>query len=463
MKKILLIIGGLGFLFLLGFGCKKDFLDAKPSSAILQPTTLDDFQSLLENNNTTPLSPVLATMSADEYNFTSYATYQSTFTATEKNSFIWAKDIYAGASSVPDWNTPYTAVFYANSVLAGLDKIKNSETNISRYNFLKGWALFQRAFAYYELVDNFSPVYDANTAATDLGVPIKLNPSVDDLQPRASVQKTYHQILSDLAIATPLLGANIPIYNREQPSKVAAHSLLARIYLNMRKYDLAEKQADSSLQLYSKLIDYNTISLTSTDPFTKINDELIFYKSTSNSYSSTVTFLNSRITISPALLGLYGSNDLRLSLYFVKRPTGAIVSKRQYDGEGTVYPFTGLANDEIYLIKAECAARRNDLTTALTFLNSLLTKRYVTNMFTPIVGTTQTDVLNKVLLERQKELVWRNLRWDDIKRLNKEGANITLTRLLNGQTYSLSPNDPRYVFPIPDNEIQLSGIPQNIR
>lgn len=461
MKKILIITSAFGILILLSYGCKKEFLDAKPSSVILQPTTLEDFQGLLENVSSV-LSPALPTLSGDEYDYTSYATYQSTLTYTEKDAFIWSKDIYAGAASVPDWNTPYTAVFYANSVLTGLDKIKNGETDVSRWNYLRGWALFQRAFAYFELVDNFSPVYDATTANTDLGVPIKLNPSIDNIVPRASVQKTYDQILSDLNTATPLLVTNIPVSNREQPSKVAAHALLARIYLNMRKYDLAELQADSSLNLYNKLIDYNSVSTITNNPFTDTNDELIFFKSTV-SYSTNVTFVNSHITISPTLLGLYNSNDLRFQIYFLKKPTGAIVPKRNYDGGASVYPFTGLATDEVYLIKAECAARRNDISTAVTYLNNLLVKRYVMNTFVPIVASSQADAINKILLERQKELVWRNIRWDDIKRFNKEGANIKLTRLLNGQTYTLPPNDPRYVFPIPDNEIQLSGIPQNIR
>jgi len=461
MKINILFVLCLAILVVLSSGCKKDFLDAKPSSAILEPTTLDDFQGLLENISAFN-SPTLPTMSADEYDFTSYATYQSTQTATERNAYTWAKDIYAGAANVPDWDLPYTAIFYANNVLAGLDKIKNTENDISRFNYLKGWALFDRAFAYYELVDNFSPVYDANTAGTDMGVPIKLNPSVDNIEPRSSVQATYNQILSDLSQAIPLLVTNIPPNNREQPSKVAGHALLARIYLTMRKYDQAEVQADSTLQLYSTLIDYNTVSLTATIPFTRTNDELIFYKYATN-YGSAETFLNPYINIRSSLLNLYNSNDLRLSLYFVQKSTGAVVSKRQYDGATTLYPFTGLATDETYLIKAECAARRNDISTALTYLNSLLIKRYVTNSFTALTATDQTDALNKILLERQKELVWRNSRWDDIKRLNKEGANITLTRILNGQTYTLPPNDPRYVFPIPDNEIQLSGIPQNIR
>ncbi|SEM08104.1 hypothetical protein SAMN05216436_101351 [bacterium A37T11] len=55
----------------------------------------------------------------------------------------------------------------------------------------------------------------------------------------------------------------------------------------------------------------------------------------------------------------------------------------------------------------------------------------------------------------------RGLRWMDIKRLNKEGANITLTRNLNGQIYTLPPNDPRFALPIPEDVIDLSGMQQN--
>jgi len=55
----------------------------------------------------------------------------------------------------------------------------------------------------------------------------------------------------------------------------------------------------------------------------------------------------------------------------------------------------------------------------------------------------------------------RTLRYTDLKRLNKEGANITLTRFIKGQTYTLLPNDPRYALPIPDDVIQVSGMPQN--
>jgi len=52
----------------------------------------------------------------------------------------------------------------------------------------------------------------------------------------------------------------------------------------------------------------------------------------------------------------------------------------------------------------------------------------------------------------------------DLRRLNKDVRFAkTLTRAINGQTYTLSPNDPKYVMPIPIQEINTSGIAQNPR
>lgn len=57
----------------------------------------------------------------------------------------------------------------------------------------------------------------------------------------------------------------------------------------------------------------------------------------------------------------------------------------------------------------------------------------------------------------------RGLRWMDIKRLNKEDYKINLTRNVLGQAYILTPNDPRYALPIPEDIILSSGMPQNPR
>ena len=97
-------------------------------------------------------------------------------------------------------------------------------------------------------------------------------------------------------------------------------------------------------------------------------------------------------------------------------------------------------------------------------LNSLLVKRWANGTFTPYTAVDAADALNQILTERRKELLYRGLRWTDLRRLNKSPATaITLTRTVNGQIYTLPPNDPRYLYAIPDNVMtsNSSGMKQN--
>jgi hypothetical protein len=75
------------------------------------------------------------------------------------------------------------------------------------------------------------------------------------------------------------------------------------------------------------------------------------------------------------------------------------------------------------------------------------------------------EILAVIIQERRKELPFTgNLRWEDLRRLNQEPLYAkNLVRILNGESFSLSPRDKRYVFPIPENEIRTSGIQQNPR
>ncbi|HCL05345.1 MAG TPA: hypothetical protein DHW64_05015 [Chitinophagaceae bacterium] len=96
-------------------------------------------------------------------------------------------------------------------------------------------------------------------------------------------------------------------------------------------------------------------------------------------------------------------------------------------------------------------------------MNTLLQKRWRTGTFTPVTAANAADALNKIIAERRKELVWRGLRWQDLKRFNKQGANIRLQRILGTDNYLLEPGSNKYIFPIPQEEISLSGIIQNTR
>lgn len=464
MKNHKLII--FTFLLIIG-GCKKsEFLDKKPSTSLLVPRTLADFQAILDNADVMNYAGGLDQMGADDY-IVDNANYLSLSIATQRNSYIWAKDIYNGETSIPDWNIPYKQVFYANAVLDGL--AESNEATTSQGKYLKGWALFNRAFAFYNLAKVFCSSYDANSSATDLGIPLRLTASIDYKVQRSTLQQTFDQIINDLLIAETLLPSSRPSANLNRPSTIAVYALLARIYLDMRNYTQAESYAGKCLSQYNLLIDYITISRTSASPFSQNNDELIYNCTGYNWFAITGTLAFVKSRVSPELLSLYSPNDLRFVIYFNKLKDNTYTMKRGYYGPNGSEPFNGLATDEVFLIKSECLARRNEVTSAMDILNQLLIKRWDPSATVPakpfenISAADQQDALAKIITERRKELVWRALRWHDLKRLNKEGANIKLSRTVNGQVYTLPPNDKRYVFPIPDDEITLSGIQQNIR
>ncbi len=95
-------------------------------------------------------------------------------------------------------------------------------------------------------------------------------------------------------------------------------------------------------------------------------------------------------------------------------------------------------------------------------LNTLLQNRWRTGTFVPFTASNADDALMQILTERRKELVLRGIRWQDLRRLNKEDRfKITITRTIAGNTYSIEPNSYKYTFPIPDDVIQLSGMKQN--
>lgn len=461
MKTIKLLFVAITAAFLFQ-NCEKGFLDRKARTDLLIPNTLPELQQLLDNHNIMNATGSLSQLSADEYYYLSEALW-SAATVTERNAYIWAPDIFEGTEGIRDWDFPYTSIFYANNVLERLRTIEivNSKDS-AQHDLLKGWALFSRAYSTFDLLKNFAPAYREESAATDLGVPLRLTPGVDDILPRASVQECYRQILDDMAEAEQLLPLMFNPEKRYYPSKLAVHAFLARLYLYTREYELALSNAEKALAIYGELMDYNTINRTVNNPFPRTNAETIF--STTQvvvNYTTAQTPQNTRVAVDTTLIAMYHPDDLRLSLFFGRRPDSTYYKKQGYNEAN--YPFSGLATDELYLIKSECLARDGLLAEAATTLGQLLTKRYNTDKAPQIAEGSAEALLQLILQERRKELVWRGIRWMDLKRLNLEGFDIGLSRELNGKRFDLPPNDPRWVFPIPDEEITRSNIQQNKR
>lgn len=409
-------------------------------------------------NNTS----VLPQLSCDEYTIENEQAWAA-LSPMQRNAYVWAVDIYQGERGIGEWNYAYESVFYANNVIEGLKKMEISGDDQNEYNYILGQAYFTRAFSFYDLAKNFAPPFDADITEEVLGIPLKLTPNVDQNVGRASLGETYRQILEDLETSQRFLPDRITA-QRNRASKPAAYALAARIYLSMRKYDLSERYADSCLALYNTLIDYNQLSLTTDAPFTIDNEESIFFARYGLGHSVTQYTSTVAMSINRELYALYEPDDLRKQVFFfINARDSTIKTKRGYSGT-LRFPYAGLAIDEIMLIKAECAVRRGDIETSLSVINRLLLHRYRKDTFTPIATSSSEELLGLVLNERRKELIWRaGLRWDDIRRLNLEGAGIVLSRQIGTKEYKLEPKSSRFTFPIPDDEIALSGIQQNLR
>lgn len=433
--------------------CKKqnEWLDSKRQKADVVPKTLHDFQAILDNVDVMNFTYSIASAGIDNFYF-SFNSWQSK-DAVVRNPYIWASDI--NQASVLDWSSFYKIVMQSNVVLEGLDKIQISNSNTIEYRNIKGQALFFRAKAFFDLASIYAKPY-STTASTDLGIPLRTASDVNVKFNRATVQQTYEKIILDLKEAELLL----PVLssNQTRPSKTATEALLARLYLSMEDYVNAGKYANIALTNKSDLIDFNTLTgFPWPMPDYPNNSEIIFW---SRSASAIGPF--SGATVDANLFASYDVNDLRQKFYF--NLGGNIVFVGSYLGS-LGYLFSGIATNEIYLIRAECNARNGNVSAALTDLNILLLNRWVSGTYINITTTNSDEALQKILDERRKELPFtESLRWDDLRRLNKDPRfAITLTRNLNGQIYSLPPNDKRYVWPIPLDEIKLSGIPQNQR
>lgn len=449
MKTSILAIIALCF-----FSCNKAFLDIKPDKELVVPSTLDDMQAMLDYYDVmNAYMPSSGEISSDDY-YMLFDRWTSLTQPDQKNGYIWAKDIFEGNPSI-DWNNRYQQIFYANNVLEGLEKIKAPDDSVY-YNRVKGSALFYRAYAFYQLAQIFCAPYEKSGTNKGYGIPIRLTSDLNTSFNRSTIKETYDQILSDLNNAIPLLPKSDTYKTR--PVKTAAYALLARIYLTMQDYDKSLELSDSVITLSNaSLLDFNYINPSSSYPMTKYNNEVIF--------QSTLAFVSnlnaSRLIIDSTLYQSYLANDIRKDAWF-KNQSGNKTFKGSYDG--SIQYFNGLALDECYLNKSECLARKGDINDAIITLNKLLIKRYVGGTFVPSTVTDPQEALSLILRERRKELLYRGIRWSDLRRLNLATATQkTLIRNLNGSVYELKPNSLNYTLPIPENVIQVSGLIQNER
>lgn len=428
-------------LFWLLLSCNK--LDIKPDLSRVVPSTLEDFQGVLDNSQTifNLNFNSFGEIAANDF-YVSYEDYQANPTPLTSEIYIWNID-KLDDPYFSDWNSSYSKILNCNIVLEGLENNFSTKINEDEVQNIKGQALFHRALSFFMLAQEFAPVFD-NLNLDKPAIPLRTASDINLNYPLSSVRETYKLILEDLKMAVTYLPPTSKYKTR--PSRAAALGLLARIYLSMDDYLSALHYAEESLAISSDLLNYNDLNELDDYPISQFNREVIFH----GTLLYDDLLIKNAIKVQPDLYALYEVSDLRKKLFFIENIDGSYTFKGNYNGLDDYLLFGGIATDEIILIKAECHARLNQISEALLSLNALLVKRHDIKSFVTINITNQDELLRRVLDERRKELLFRGLRWNDLRRLNKDPRfAVTLTRELNGKTYSLPPNDPRYVFRIP--------------
>lgn len=436
--------------------CGKEFLDKKPSLSVIVPSKISDFRALMDD----PYIfisygvPMLGTISSDD--FVASDDIIGIVSTAERGAYLWEKDMDGNDN---DWYYGYQQVFNSNLVLDGLAKLKGEDSGSITYRNLQGTALFWRSFAFLNLLEGFAKPFNSSSANRDLGIPLRTASDVNTKFDRETVQKGFEKIIVDLKQAVELL-PNVEKH-KSRPTRNSALALLARVYLLMGDYVNAGEYADLSLKENHALLNYRTLDPQAPRPFplglSDANPEILLYTCMTRSI-----FLQSALTgVDPKLFEEYRDGDLRKDLYFEDSGLGFYNFKGSYTGD-TEY-FAGLTTREQFLIRAECYARSGKVELAMADLNALLVTRW-DDRFVNLNADSKEEALSIILQERRKELIGQGLRFSDLRRLNLEPQSaVTLTRKFNGVDYSLPPNDDRYTFLIPFQEVQKTGISQNIR
>lgn len=464
MKKILFL---LPVLFLMA--CE-DALKEEPKSLVVETffntaaeveTAANGIYSPLRNNQ---MSVYEATLEAQ----TDYAFGRGSW--AQLSDFQGFND--ANITRVSDlWRAFYLSIRNANLVIRNAPKgTAISPADVAKY---VSEAKFMRAFNYFQLVRNWA------------GVPIRNEENMDaiDLK-RNTAEEVYALILADLKEAEANLPENPAVAGR--PTRWAAKTLLADVYLQLGQFAEARDKADEVMKA-------NKFSLvpvaTKADFQTKVwgpdlvsTTEEIFYLKYARQVSQGNYMLwisnhpNTKLFNFGGAYAVYADNtnsfykawndgDLRKGLWdVINFGLGAttLVSSKFADQQAVAQ--NGAGNDDpvygysdVLLIYAEAASRAGNGPTAaaLEALNQVHRRAYgkpataastVDYKLTDYNAATFWDL---VLRERAYEFQLGGKRWLDLKRTGKAKEVIQAAK---GKTIV----DKHYLWPIPVSEMNYN-------
>lgn len=351
------------------------------------------------------------------------------------------------------WDDLYRSVAQTTIILRQAAKLDVPESRKEEAHHYKGEAHTLRALSFLLLQQYYAQPYNYSSDQSHLGVPI---PDFDKigLEPvypsRSTTAQVYTQIVNDLKAAIELLGIKNSAARIDQ---TAAKALLARVYLNMGKWSDAETMATEAINDFSgKLISNSDYVESWSNDF---SDESIFsFVNTpiDNSGSTTASFffLKDKDAFASAdFIATFSPTDVRLGLYPYNNSfkQNTVAKYPSYNTGTDNMPVIRLS--EVYLIKAEAHARLYQTDDAQDALNSIVQTR---DVIAPKVTLVGQQLIDRVLLERRKELAFEGFRIFDLTR-----TKTTFTKFrINQANLTIEAPTNFTILPIPIDEMNAN-------
>ena len=435
IKKVFFII-----LLTIGVSCSEEFLEVVPKGVVILQST-DDYNYALNGlefaNSMTKTYRSLMSKSIEACGIDpSFSRY---FNGNHERVFFeWTPEFITAesqnvASDLLLGDQFLKQLYTFNKVIN--EVLESSGGSEAQKRQVWAEALGGRANIYLRLINLYAQPYNAATASSDLGFPIITEADVNiGGVVRASTQEVYDLIINDLTSAIPYLDTNIN--QRIRMSKGAAQAFLGETYLNMNRYDEALQQFNDALVTLTSntgipvgLYDYNVTTLPGgvhaasfrgpREVFFGSNFQKVYTKGSANSIGN---WFFDWLLLNPETSALYGSSDLRLSHWYIRTPFRSPVEYPvpgvyNLGGKSFSYDPLGIDMPNIYLMRAECKARTNDLNGAIADLEFLRRHRMDLADAAVPTGLSQENLIRFVIEERTREFALMGTTWFDTRRL----------------------------------------------
>lgn len=396
------------------------------------------------------------------------------------------------------YNDCYNRITKYNALIDGIGEAKGSDEDKT---LGMAQAKLMRAYNYFFLVNTFAKPYDPATAYQTSGIIVRerMFSSIEDEGVQQSVGYTYDFIQKDIDEAIDGLPHNAT--NTFRPDRTLGLAFKAKVQLFRRQYDACIKSCGQALEeaaaaghkLWNMNTEYNQYAPSlkqmgypeyaiDQPQYAGMNDmvETIWKNRVTHGYNDPEQLIYLFCTnqgdpypmyVTKPVLDLFGSSvderniDLRYRFCIRYKAMHATAPEGDQDFATLSVKWNpcGMRLSEVYLMLAECYARKggaDNINKAMEYLETLRSCRLVKGKYAHLSATDEATALRLVREERKRELFLTCNGFFDMRRFMTE-FHESESKVVEGKTYTITPESHLLTFPFPLKAMQTSNLVQN--